>query len=73
MRKGKPATEPLYLDITLAPGARWRYTLPDGHNAFAYAFEGDARVGELLKVVFVPNYSVSLYFAEVWVLRPDRY
>ena len=20
-----------------------------------------------------PNYSVSLYFAEVWVLRPDRY
>ncbi|MDR6992630.1 pirin family protein [Luteimonas sp. 3794] len=42
----QPATEPLYLDITLAPGARWRYTLPDGHNAFAYAFEGGVRVGE---------------------------
>ncbi|MDR7194460.1 pirin family protein [Luteimonas terrae] len=42
----QPATEPLYLDITFAPGARWRYTLPDGHNAFAYAFEGGVRVGE---------------------------
>jgi redox-sensitive bicupin YhaK (pirin superfamily) len=42
----QPATDPLYLDITLAPGAAWRYVLPEGHNAFAYAFEGDARVGE---------------------------
>ncbi|MCD9097115.1 pirin family protein [Luteimonas fraxinea] len=42
----QPATDPLYLDITLAPGAAWRYALPEGHNAFAYAFEGDARVGE---------------------------
>jgi len=42
----QPATDPLYLDITLAPAATWRYTLPEGHHAFAYAFEGDARVGE---------------------------
>jgi len=42
----QPATDPLYLDITLAPGASWRYDLPEGHNAFAYAFEGDVRVGE---------------------------
>lgn len=41
----QPATDPLYLDITFAPGATWRYTLPDGHNVFVYAFEGDARVG----------------------------
>lgn len=42
----QPATDPLYLDIALAPGARWQYALPDGHNAFAYAFEGAATVGE---------------------------
>jgi len=42
----QPATDPLYLDITLAPGASWRYDLPEGHNAFAYAFEGEIRVGE---------------------------
>ncbi len=40
------ATDPLYVDITLAPGATWRHALPDGHNAFAYAFEGAVRVGE---------------------------
>src|SRR5690606_39016009 len=34
----QPATEPLYLDIALAAGAAWEYTLPDGHNAFAYVF-----------------------------------
>ncbi|MEF3081083.1 pirin family protein [Luteimonas sp. SMYT11W] len=42
----QPATDPLYVDITLAPGATWRHALPDGHNAFAYAFEGGVRVGE---------------------------
>ena len=42
----QPATDPLYLDIALAPGARWQYALPEGHNAFAYAFEGAATVGE---------------------------
>ncbi|VXB72881.1 Pirin-like protein CC_0481 [Luteimonas sp. 9C] len=42
----QPATDPLYLDITLAAGASWQHTLPDGHNAFAYAFEGDVRAGE---------------------------
>ncbi|MGN6513348.1 MAG: pirin family protein [Lysobacteraceae bacterium] len=42
----QPATEPLYLDIALAPGAAWEFLLPDGHNAFAYVFEGAATVGE---------------------------
>ncbi|HEY0332368.1 MAG TPA: pirin family protein [Stenotrophomonas sp.] len=42
----QPATDPVYLDIELAPGARWQYALPDGHNVFAYAFEGTATVGE---------------------------
>jgi redox-sensitive bicupin YhaK (pirin superfamily) len=42
----QPATDPLYLDIALEPGATWQHALPDGHNAFAYVFEGDASVGE---------------------------
>jgi hypothetical protein len=39
-------TQPVYLDITLAPGAAARVPLPEGHNAFAYVYEGEASVGE---------------------------
>ena len=42
----QPATSPIYLDIELAPSTTWSYTLPEGHNAFAYVFEGDASIGE---------------------------
>ncbi len=42
----QPATDPLYLDIELAPGAEWLYPLPDGHSAFAYAFEGSLALGD---------------------------
>lgn len=42
----QPATEPTYLDVSLDPGATWTHPLPEGHNAFAYAFEGALRVGE---------------------------
>ena len=42
----QPATEPTYLDATLDPGATWTHALPEGHNAFAYAFEGVLRVGD---------------------------
>ncbi len=42
----QPATDPVYLDIALAPGARWVFDLPAGHNAFAYAYQGAATVGE---------------------------
>ena len=42
----QPATDPLYLDITLEPGTAWDYALPEGHNAFAYVFEGALAVGE---------------------------
>jgi len=40
------ATDPVYLDIELAPGAQWDVDLPEGHNAFAYAFEGAGSIGE---------------------------
>ncbi|MGQ4659813.1 pirin family protein [Lysobacter sp. F6437] len=41
----QPATEPVYLDITLAPDADWQYALPEGHNVFTYVFEGDLALG----------------------------
>ncbi len=42
----QPATDPLYLDIALDAGTPWETALPDGHNAFAYVYEGQVRVGE---------------------------
>ncbi|MBN6101882.1 pirin family protein [Xanthomonas sp. CFBP 8703] len=42
----QPATDPLYLDIALDADARWDHLLPAGHNAFAYAYEGAAMLGE---------------------------
>ena len=42
----QPATDPVYLDIALDAGTTWEYTLPEGHNAFAYVFEGDIALGD---------------------------
>ena len=42
----QPATDPVYLDIGLSAGTAWSYRLPEGHNAFAYVFEGNAWLGE---------------------------
>ncbi|WDM66480.1 MULTISPECIES: pirin family protein [Xanthomonas] len=42
----QPATSPVYLDIALDAHAAWEYSLPEGHNAFAYAFEGAVAVGQ---------------------------
>jgi quercetin 2,3-dioxygenase len=39
------ATEPLYLDFSLAPGSEVQVPIPRGHAGFAYVFEGAARVG----------------------------
>lgn len=39
------AIEPLYLDFELAPGARTTATIPGGHSAFAYVYEGAAELG----------------------------
>ena len=36
----RPQTEPLYLDIHLAPGAAFEQALPPGHNAFVYVYRG---------------------------------
>lgn len=42
----QPATDPLYLDVGLDADVGWFMSLPDGHNAFAYVFEGSAVVGD---------------------------
>ncbi|MGH8079732.1 MAG: pirin family protein [Lysobacter sp.] len=42
----QPATDPVYLDIALDAGASWEYELPEGHNAFVYAYEGGVEIGE---------------------------
>ncbi len=42
----QPATDPLYLDIALDADAGWETGIPEGHNAFLFAFEGALTVGE---------------------------
>ena len=37
-------TEPLYLDLHLAPGARFAQPLPATHNAFVYVYRGAATI-----------------------------
>jgi redox-sensitive bicupin YhaK (pirin superfamily) len=39
------ATEPVYFDLHLAPGASYTATLPEEHNVFAYVYVGDAKIG----------------------------
>ena len=40
------STEPRYFDVQLAPRAVFETALPTEHNAFLYAYEGEAMVGE---------------------------
>ncbi len=42
----QPATDPVYLDIAIEAGASWEYELPEGHNAFAYVYEGGVQIGD---------------------------
>ena len=42
---GAMATDPLFMDLTLAAGMQQRLAVPPGHNAFVYAYEGTALVG----------------------------
>ena len=42
----REVTEPLYLDIELPAGASFSQVLPEGHNAFLYAYRGAVKVGD---------------------------
>ena len=39
------AAQPIYVEVTLEPGAEIRLEVPDGHAAIAYVFEGQAAFG----------------------------
>jgi redox-sensitive bicupin YhaK (pirin superfamily) len=39
------AADPTYLDVSIASGGVFRHPIARGHNAFAYAFEGQGRFG----------------------------
>jgi redox-sensitive bicupin YhaK (pirin superfamily) len=39
------ATEPVYFDLHLEPNVSYTSELPPGHNAFAYVYQGDAKIG----------------------------
>ncbi len=41
------AADPLYIDVTLAPGAEFVQEMPLGHTVVAYVFEGRGTFGEL--------------------------
>src|SRR5258706_3407990 len=41
------AAEPLYIDVTLAPGAEFVQEIPAGHTAVAYVFEGQGIFGAM--------------------------
>ncbi|THD05122.1 pirin family protein [Rhodanobacter lindaniclasticus] len=45
------ATTPVYLDVSLQPGAQFALKLPVGHHGFAYVFEGESALvgGERLQ------------------------
>ncbi|HKX55264.1 MAG TPA: pirin-like C-terminal cupin domain-containing protein, partial [Xanthomonadales bacterium] len=41
---GSMATDPLYVDLSLPAGATQELAVPQGHNAFVYAYEGSAEI-----------------------------
>ncbi|MBS0379604.1 MAG: pirin family protein [Proteobacteria bacterium] len=41
----QPATDPTYVDLAIAPGARFEQQLPADYAAFLYVFEGEIQVG----------------------------
>src|SRR5690606_28403929 len=56
----QPATDPIYLDVSLSPGSDWQYDLPEGQAAFAYVFEGESRVGHGEDARSVPSQTLAV-------------
>jgi len=51
----KAATQPLYLDLHLEPGARFEQTIPAAHNAFVYVYRGELTVDDGAAGTVVPR------------------
>ncbi len=47
----QPATDPIYLDLAIAPGAGFVQALPPDYSAFLYVFEGSVGVGAQARTV----------------------
>ena len=65
------ATEPFYADFRIEAGSAVEVALPEGHNAFAYVYEGSAEVGQPAQAlargtiaVLTPGAAVRLASAE---------
>ena len=57
----QPATEPTYLDLQLGAGDRYVHPLPAGHSAFAYVYEGSARLGDGPDAATVPARELAIF------------
>ena len=53
------STEPMYLDIMLAPNSHISFDVPELHHAFLYTYEGQVRIGERI----VNNHSAGVLSA----------
>ena len=49
------AVAPKFVDVTLAPGTRFRETVPRGHTAFAYVDHGEVAFGPARSRVVAPS------------------
>ena len=56
----QPATDPLYIDVALDPGASWAFEITSGHNAFVYVYEGEARVGEIADAAVLRTHELGV-------------
>src|SRR5262249_24819570 len=61
----QPATDPTYLDLTVAPGAQFAQTLPRDYAAFLYVYEGELKVGSEGRAVHAHELAVLGDGAEV--------
>jgi len=59
------ATDPIYLDVALAPGGRFEQELPAGHAAFVYVYEGAVAIG-------APPAGTAVAHGRLAVLSPGR-
>jgi redox-sensitive bicupin YhaK (pirin superfamily) len=56
----QPATDPTYLDVELDPQATFVHSLPPGHAAFVYVFEGELSIGAGAKATGLPQHSLAV-------------
>ncbi len=56
----KAHTEPLYLDVRLAPGAAFEQPIPAGHNAFVYVYRGELAIDDGAVSIPVPRLRMAV-------------